>query len=70
MGKGSQGDRHRSSSSGRVFALGYRLASISAGIYCNLLAGVARGVRSLLIEEDRVLGAGKMGVVSSYSTRR
>jgi hypothetical protein len=39
-------------------------------MYCDLLAGVALGVRSLLIEEARVLVIGETEVVSLFSTRR
>ena len=39
-------------------------------VYCDILAGVARGVRSLLIEEARVLVVGETEVVSLVSTRR
>jgi hypothetical protein len=37
-------------------------------MYCDLLAGVAREVRSLLIEEARVLVAGETEVVPLFST--
>jgi hypothetical protein len=39
-------------------------------MYCDLLAGAALGVRSLLIDEARVLVAGETEVVSLFSTRR
>jgi hypothetical protein len=37
-------------------------------MHCDLLAGVAREVRSLLIEEARVLVAGETEVVLLFST--
>jgi hypothetical protein len=37
-------------------------------MYCDLLAGVVLGARSLLIEEARVLVAGETEVVPLFST--
>ena len=40
------------------------------GVFWDSLAGVARGVRSLLVEEARVLVVGETEVVSLVPTRR